>query len=59
LNLERKRIKWSQGVQLTIVIQEFEYGITGLEHNLPNVIGAIDGSHISIHPSVKNGSHFI
>ncbi|CAG8490986.1 23384_t:CDS:2, partial [Cetraspora pellucida] len=56
LDLEQKRIKWLQGAQLTIVIQEFEYGISGLEHNLPNVISAMDGLHILIHPLIKNRS---
>ncbi|CAG8798109.1 19026_t:CDS:2, partial [Cetraspora pellucida] len=59
LDLEQERIKWPQGVQLTTVIQEFEHGITGLEHNLPNVIGAMDGSHIPIHPPINNSSRFV
>ncbi|KAF0534285.1 putative nuclease HARBI1 [Gigaspora margarita] len=44
--MEQESIKWPQpqGTQLTTVIQEFEHGITGLENNLPNIIGAMDGS---------------
>ena len=38
----------------------FEYGETGLgNRKLPNVVGAMDGSHIPIHPPSKNGARFI
>ncbi|KAF0492984.1 putative nuclease HARBI1 [Gigaspora margarita] len=56
LDLEWKRIMWSQGEKLATITQGFEYGISGLEHNLPNVVGAMDGSHIPIYPLYKNGS---
>jgi hypothetical protein len=46
LDLEKDRIIWSQGARLAIVTQGFEYGETGLgNRKLPNVIGAMDGSH--------------
>ncbi|CAI2190083.1 3462_t:CDS:2 [Funneliformis geosporum] len=59
LDLEQKKIMWPQGTRLAAVIQGFEHGITGLAHNLPNVIGAMDGLHIPIHPPSKNGARFV
>ncbi|CAG8634050.1 13254_t:CDS:2 [Cetraspora pellucida] len=50
LNLERDCIKWLQGTQLVTVIHRFEYNETGLKNQkLPNVIGAMDETHILIH----------
>ncbi|CAG8560546.1 4891_t:CDS:2 [Funneliformis mosseae] len=46
--------------QLIKVIQGFEHGESGLENRkLPNVIGVMDGTHISIHPPSKNGARYI
>ena len=46
LDLEQKRITWPQGSQLVKVTQGFEHGESGLgNRKLPNVIGAMDGSH--------------
>ncbi|CAG8653928.1 8967_t:CDS:1, partial [Scutellospora calospora] len=56
LDLEQERIMWLQGTKLATITQGFEYGISGLEHKLSNIIGAIDGSHIPIHPPYKNGA---
>jgi hypothetical protein len=59
LDLEKKRIMWPQGARLATVIQGFERGTSGLAHNLPNVIGAMDGSHVPIHPPSENGARFV
>ncbi|GES83228.1 putative nuclease HARBI1 [Rhizophagus clarus] len=57
LDLERRRITWPQGSRLVNVIQGFEHGETG--RKLPNVIGAMDGSHIPIHAPSKNGARYV
>ena len=60
LDLEQGRITWPWGPQLVKVTQGFERGETGLgNHKLPNVIGAMDGSHIPIHAPSKNGAHYV
>jgi hypothetical protein len=60
LDLEKDRIMWPQGARLAVVTHGFEYGETSLEnHKLPNVIGAMDGSHIPIHPPSQNGARFV
>ena len=52
LDLEQKRITWPRGSRLATVIQGFEHGEGN--RKLPNVIGAMDGSHIPIHAPSKN-----
>jgi hypothetical protein len=60
LDLEQRRISWPRGSQLIKVTQGFEHGETGLgNHKLPNVIGAMDGSHIPIHAPSKNGARYV
>ncbi|CAG8781834.1 9908_t:CDS:2 [Cetraspora pellucida] len=59
LDIKQEKIMWSQGSKLATIIRGFEHGISGLENNLLNVIGAIDRSHIPIHPPSKNGSQFV
>jgi hypothetical protein len=55
--LENDRITWPQGSQLVKVTQGFEHGIGS--RKLPNVIGAMDGTHIPIHAPSKNGARYI
>ncbi|CAG8562931.1 9419_t:CDS:2 [Cetraspora pellucida] len=60
LDIEKDRIMWPKGAQLAVVTHEFEYGETGLGNcKLPNVIGVMDGSHIPICSSFKNGARFV
>ncbi|KAF0485896.1 putative nuclease harbi1 [Gigaspora margarita] len=59
LDLEQERIIWPLGEKLATITQGFEHGISGLEYNLSNVVGVIDGSHIPIHPPYKNGARFV
>ncbi|CAG8794616.1 3124_t:CDS:2, partial [Cetraspora pellucida] len=54
LDIEQGKIMWSQGSKLATITQGFEHGISGLENNLPNIIGVMDKSHIPIHLSSKN-----
>ncbi|CAI2188432.1 662_t:CDS:2 [Funneliformis geosporum] len=56
---EPKNVSENVYTKMIPVIQGFEHGITGLAHNLPNVIGAMDGLHIPIHPPSKNGARFV
>ncbi|CAG8596177.1 2468_t:CDS:2 [Scutellospora calospora] len=54
LDLESDRIAWPRGARLAAIIQGFECEEIGLENKkLPNVIGAMDSSHIPIHPPSK------
>ncbi|CAG8838404.1 5356_t:CDS:1, partial [Cetraspora pellucida] len=60
LDLVKERIKWPQGARLAEVTHGFEYGESGFENRkLPNVIRAMDGTHIPIHRPSKNGIRFI
>ncbi|CAG8687362.1 14153_t:CDS:2, partial [Cetraspora pellucida] len=59
LDIEQEKIIWPQESKLATITQEFEHKISGLENNLLNVIGAMNGSHIPIHPPSKNGFRFV
>src|SRR4051812_21042580 len=60
LDLKCNRIVWPRGLRLATVIQGFEREeIEPENRRLPNVISAMDGTHIPIHLPSKNGFRFV